>query len=182
MCSLLNEEHQKMFNFIMRYSQELQLNKRNDLPDPNPFHIFLSGGAGVGKSFLTKVITERMKKTLKIPGQNMAKHPTVLVTASTGKTAINVNGITLHFAFGLPVRENITFTQLAWDKKDNFLKKYVNPKALLVDKISMILKLTFNHLNVNMRKVFDEDGILNLDFSGKSLLVIGDFQQLPSSG
>ena len=55
-------KNNKNFNFIMRYSQELQLNKRNDLPDPNPFHIFLNGGAGVGKSFLTKVITEFMKK------------------------------------------------------------------------------------------------------------------------
>ena len=49
MCFLSNEKQQKPFNFIMRYSQELQLNKRNDLLDPNPFHIFLSGGAGVGK-------------------------------------------------------------------------------------------------------------------------------------
>ena len=37
MCSLLNEEQQKLFNFIMRCSQELKLNKRNDFPDPNPF-------------------------------------------------------------------------------------------------------------------------------------------------
>ena len=64
MCSQLNEEQQKLFNFVMRYSQELQLNKRNDLPDLNPFHIFLSGGAGVRKSF-TKAMTEYMKKTLK---------------------------------------------------------------------------------------------------------------------
>ena len=68
MYSLLNEEQQKLFNFIMIYSQELQLSKRSDLPDPNLFQIFLSGGAGVGKSFLTKVIIEYMKKTLKTPG------------------------------------------------------------------------------------------------------------------
>ena len=65
MCSPLNEEQQKLLNFIMTYSQELQLSKRNDLPDPNLFHIFLIGGAGVGKSFLTKVITDYMKKTFK---------------------------------------------------------------------------------------------------------------------
>ena len=48
----------------MRYSQELHVNKNNDLSDPNPFHIFLSGGAGVGKSFLTKLIAAYMKKNL----------------------------------------------------------------------------------------------------------------------
>ena len=58
MCSLLNEKQPELFNLIMRrYSQEIPLNKRNDLPDSNPFHIFVSGEAGVGKSFLTKVIT-----------------------------------------------------------------------------------------------------------------------------
>ena len=54
-----------------------------------------------------------MKKTLKTPCQNMDEYPAVVVTASTGKAAINVNGTTLHSAFRLPVREGITFTQLA---------------------------------------------------------------------
>ena len=43
----------------------------------------------------------------------MDEYPAVVVTASTGKAAANVNGTTLHSAFGLPVRESITFTQLA---------------------------------------------------------------------
>ena len=83
----------------------------------------------------------------------MDEHPAVVVTASTGKAAININGTTLHSAFGLLVREGITFTQLARDKKNNLQKKYVNLKDLLVDEISMIPKLTFNDLNVNMRRV-----------------------------
>ena len=66
-------------------------------------------------------------------------------------------------------------------KKDNFQKKYENLKVF-VDEISIFSKLTFNDLNVNMQKIFDEDGILNLDFGGKSMLVIGDFLQLPSPG
>ena len=33
-----------------------------------------------------------------------------------------------------------------------------------------------------MLKVFDKEDILNLDFGGKSMLLIGDFVQLPSSG
>ena len=91
-------------------------------PKPNQFHIFLSSGAGVGKSFLTKLIIEYVKNTLKTPGQNMDGHPAVVVTASTGKVALNINGTTLHSVFGLPVREGITFTELARDKKDNFQK------------------------------------------------------------
>ena len=66
-------------------------------------------------------------------------------------------------------------------KKDNFQKKYENLKVF-VDEISMISKLIFNDLNVNMQKIFDGDGILNLDFGGKSMLLISDFLQLPSPG
>ena len=137
----------------MKCSQELQLNKRNDLPEPNPFRIFLSRGVGVGKSFLTKLITEYMKKNPNIFGQNMDEHPAVVLTAFTGKAAINVKGTTFYSVFGLPVREGLTFTQLAQDKKDK--KTYLNLKALLNDELSMISKLTFNDLNVNMQKVFD---------------------------
>ena len=53
----------------------------------------------------------------------MDEHPIVIVTASTGKAAINVNGTTLQSAFGFSVREGITFTQLDRDKKDNFQKR-----------------------------------------------------------
>ena len=96
------------------------MNKENHLPEPNPFYILLSCGAGIGKSFLTKVITKYMKKTLESPGQNMDEHPVVVVTASTGKAAINVNGTSLDSAFGLPVIEGITLTQPTQDKKNNF--------------------------------------------------------------
>ena len=33
----------------------------------------------------------------------MDEHPAVVLTTSTGKAAININDITLHSAFGLPV-------------------------------------------------------------------------------
>ena len=180
-CSQLNEEQQNLFDFMMKHSQQLSLNRRNDLPQPDPFYIFLSGGAGVGKSFLAKAAIYYMKKTLCKPGQNMDEHPAVVVTASTGKAATYIDGTTLHSAFALPVREGLfSNTKLSREKKDHFQRKYNNMEVLVIDEISMIAKDTFNDLNVNMRKIFDEDDRLDLDFGGKSLLVIGDFLQLPA--
>ena len=66
---------------------------------------------------------------MKTSDQNMDEHPVVVVTASTGKAAINVSDITFHSAFGLPVREGLTFTQLAENKEGNFQKIHVNLKA-----------------------------------------------------
>ena len=180
-CSQLNEDQQKVFDYIMKHTQLLNLNKRNDLPQPDPFYIFLSGGAGVGKSFVAKAAIEYMKKMLRKPGQNMDEHPAIVVTASTGKAATYIDGTTLHSAFALPVREGLFFnTRLSRENKDRFQNKYNNMEVLVIDEISMISKDTFNDLNVNMRKIFDEDGNLDLDFGGKSMLLIGDFLQLPA--
>ena len=41
-CSQLNEGQQHLFNFIMKHTQERMLNERNNLPNPDPFFIFLS--------------------------------------------------------------------------------------------------------------------------------------------
>ena len=92
-CSQLNEGQQHLFNFIMQFALHCKLaGKNNELP-PKPFQIFLSGGAGVGKIFLIKTITEYLKRVLRYPNQNLDQ-PSVLVTASTGKAATGINGIT----------------------------------------------------------------------------------------
>ena len=74
----------------------------NDELEPDPFHIFLTGGAEVGKSFLLKVIAEYLRKTLVFPGQNSDEQPSIAITASTGKAACNVEDTTVHSAFKLP--------------------------------------------------------------------------------
>ena len=70
---------------------------------PKPFQIFLSGCAGVGKSFIIKAINEYFKWVLRFPNQNFDQ-AFILVTASTRKAATGINGITLHSAFHLSVK------------------------------------------------------------------------------
>ena len=50
MCSQLNEGQQDPFNFMMKWTMKYMLHNENDETEPDPFHIFLSGGAGVGKN------------------------------------------------------------------------------------------------------------------------------------
>ena len=102
MCTQLNEGQQDPFNYIMKWAMRYMLHKDNDEVEPDPFHIFLTGGAGVGKTFLINVLIEYLKKTLVFPGQNPDEEPSIAITASTGKAACNINGTTLHSAFGLP--------------------------------------------------------------------------------
>ena len=107
MCSNSVKASKNLFNFIMKYAIKCILNERNELDMPDPFNIFLSGGTGAGKSFLINLITEYLKKTLKHARQNCDDHPSVVVTAATGKAVTNIYGTTLHSAFFSPCERSL---------------------------------------------------------------------------
>ena len=65
--SQLNEGQQHLFIFIMQYALSCKLAEKNIQLPPKPFQIYLSGGAGIGKSFLMKVIIEYLKRVLRYP-------------------------------------------------------------------------------------------------------------------
>ena len=66
-CSQFSEGQQHLFSFILVCSMRSCLaGKCND-----PFYIFSSGGAGVGKSLLVNAITDYTKRILKYPAQNL---------------------------------------------------------------------------------------------------------------
>ena len=101
-----NESQQHLFNFTMHYAVNFKLAEKNNELPPKPFRIFLSGGAGVGKSLLIKAITEYLKWVLRYQNQNLDQ-PSVLVTACTGKAVRGINEITMHSAFHLPVKSGL---------------------------------------------------------------------------
>ena len=49
MCSKLNEGQQYLFNFIMKYANEIWLAEKNDKSHTESYNEFLSGGTGVKK-------------------------------------------------------------------------------------------------------------------------------------
>ena len=69
----------------------------------NGKNVFITGGGGVGKSYVTKKIIERLEENGK----------KVIVTASTAKAAEILGGVTCHKALRIPIhtawlaRENI---------------------------------------------------------------------------
>ena len=63
-----------------------------------PYHVFLSGLGGVGKSHVIKLIHSDTLKLLKLSGTLQPDDVTILLTAPTGVAAFNINGMTLHSA------------------------------------------------------------------------------------
>ena len=178
LCSQLNEGQQHIFNFIMKYAMECHLAENNNKPLPEPFYIFLSGSAGVGKSFLVNVITEYLKRVLRYPDQAIDDQPSVLVTASTGKAATVINGTTLHSAFRLPVQtrnKSFEYRKPSDEGLHEMRNRYKYLKVLLIDEISMVGYDTFQHLNLALQLIKNN----KLPFGGVCLMPIGDFLQLP---
>ena len=141
---------------------------------PKPFQIFLSGGAGVGKIFLIKTITEYLKRVLRYPNQNLDQ-PSVLVTASTSKVATDINGIALHSAFQLPLKSGLKSYDYKKPSDETLYhmlrNKYQYWKVLIIDEISMIGRETFRHLDLVLKAIVQNSS----PFGGVSLVVVGYF-------
>ena len=58
---------------------------------PEAFNIFLTGGAGTGKSHLVKAVVSMMRRELQVLCED-PEAVTVLVTAPTGVAAASIDG------------------------------------------------------------------------------------------
>lgn len=126
-------------------------------------NVFLTGGAGVGKSYLTKEIIEYYKDE----GKN------VITLGSTGIAAVNVGGYTIHSFLGFGICSD--FNELKkFDRKIRRKLKEVygilkKCDLLVIDEISMV---SANLLEMILYRLRESK------FRGRVLLV-GDFFQLP---
>jgi len=124
-------------------------------------NVFLTGGAGVGKTTITREVIEHF--------ENEAKK--VAKLASTGMAATLIGGQTLHSFLDLGIASDMSELQANGKfiiKKK--IKKLINSMEIIViDEISMVSDELFEMISLRL----DQAG-----FSG-ALLVVGDFLQLP---
>ncbi|MFK5881928.1 MAG: AAA family ATPase [Sulfurospirillum sp.] len=125
--------------------------------------VLLTGGGGVGKSYLCVQLAKNFKKNTR----------QVIVLGSTGVSAVNVNGQTIHsfFAFGI----NNSLAELK--KHDRYVKNRLGEikkilskcELLIIDEISMVSSSLLDMIQYRLR---------NGAFRGR-ILFVGDFFQLP---
>ena len=126
-------------------------------------NIFLSGGAGVGKSYLTnQIINEYI----------LAKK-NVISLGSTGISAININGQTIHSFFIFGISSNFEELEIndryAKSRLKELYKILSKLDLLVIDEISMVSADMMDMILYRLRSG---------NFRGR-LLVVGDFFQLP---
>ena len=182
MLRSLNTEQRQLFDFIFNWASQTRLATEEDNNPVEPFYIFLSGGGGVGKTHTINTIYQAAIRALHSPGQDPAK-PTILMTASTGKAASNINGTTLHSAFALPIKErsdvNFEFRKPAAEKLNMLRCQYTNLKFIIADEISMFGGKNFDHLLQSLQCIFEN---YSKPFGGISILAVGDLMQLNPVG
>lgn len=125
-------------------------------------NIFVTGEAGTGKSTL-------INEYIKYLEENKIEH---VVCAPTGIAAINVGGATLHRTFGAPIGY-ISEDECNKRKAENDVIR--NAKVIIIDEISMCRWDLFDYVTSCINQMCRGEGWC----SGKQIVVVGDFLQLP---
>ena len=99
----LNDKQRKSFDLAHGWAKKSLNNLSSLAPTAiDPLHIFLTGNAGCGKSFLTKVLYQSLSKTFSYRNSELEKAK-VLLLGPTGVAAINIGGTTIHAGLNIPV-------------------------------------------------------------------------------
>ena len=99
-------------------------------------HLFLTGGAGTGKTFLLMLLIQGLLRHYTKTLDSNIDTPIALVMAYTGKVTFNVGGTTIHSALLLPlVSQKIG---LSSKKLDTLTTHYRNQKIIVIDEISLV--------------------------------------------
>lgn len=129
----------------------------------NGLNLFITGGAGSGKSYLLRELKHHFKRDISL-------------TASTGIAAINIGGMTIHsfakLGLGTDSLQKIT-SKILKDKKSE--SRILKCKILAIDEISMLSARFLNLLN-DVFKIVRRN---SAPFGGATVVFFGDFMQLP---
>lgn len=160
----LNVQQKEFFNHVLHWHKT----------KTDPMYVFLTGGAGVGKSVVTRALYQAL---LKYYSHQVSQNPDnlhVLLCAPTGKAAHNINGATVHSAFCIPAGQGFSYKPLDMQQLNTLRTKYMHLKVLVIDEISMVGQNMFNFVNLRLQEI---RGCTSL-FGGISVITVGDLFQL----
>ena len=142
--------------------------------DKLPLRLFLSGGAGVGKSTVTNALYEALVRYLNAQTENDPDDISVVKVAPTGKAAFNIRGNTLHSAFKIPANRGFNYCTFDRDRLNTIRAQLQRMQVVFIDEISMVGSGMFNFLDLRLQQIMGTKE----PFGGLSIITVGDLFQL----
>ncbi|XP_052788850.1 uncharacterized protein LOC128223618 [Mya arenaria] len=165
----MNYQQAQIFHFIKTWAH---IKERGD--SVKPFYIFLTGGAGTGKSFTIKTIYHELNRILTRASGN-PDLPVALLVSYTGTAAFNINGQTIHSAFSI----NRGMSKVLPEDSANTLRSNLQDlQVLIIDEVSMVPIDLLNLIHCRLQQV-KQPFAPSAYFGNVSILAVGDFYQIP---
>lgn len=172
---LKSSKHEFMSNSIYEMLKEMNIEYKEELSHSqqkafdllkNGNNLLIISPAGTGKSYLIKYFENYIKHNT---------HKTIAITSTTGISAYNLDGMTIHSFMGIGTGD-LNIDQLIKRVYTNKQSKQriENIDILVIDEISMLSAEIFEKINLICQKIRKN----KLFFGGIQIIFTGDFNQL----
>ena len=165
----LNDQQRSLFDDLVEREVSRDAYKER-------YHVFITGDAGTGKSFLTTVLMEAFK-TLNVKSGKELNKPTILAVAPTANAAFIIGGQTIEAALGLS-GTNYKYSKLPAERESDLKFKYDEVTTLFLDELSMVGSGKLTKINFRLQDLADGKD-KNKFLGNRSSCGAGDFWQLP---
>merc|ERR1711911_347224 len=168
----LDKYQKEVLNIAVKFAKDVVKARKFGNKRPTPPLLIVHGGAGAGKSTVINVVTQWTQKIVQKAGDTTTS-PCVVKTAFCGTAAANIEGQTLHSAFGFSFNNN--YYSLSDKNRDERRVANKNVVMIIIDEISMVKSDMLYMLDLRLQEITERIGV---PFGGISVLTFGDMMQL----